>query len=60
MRKVLTRARAPRLAGEAASNAVPGLEFVGDAALVVDLADMAREFATLQALSLDEPPRPDV
>jgi hypothetical protein len=27
---------------------------------VVDLADMAREFATLQALSLDEPPRPDV
>ncbi len=38
-------ARAPRLAGEAASNLVPGLDVIGDAAMIADLAAMGRELA---------------
>ncbi|MGA8170984.1 MAG: hypothetical protein WB816_09170 [Methylocystis sp.] len=38
-------ARAPRLAGEALSNLVPGLDVVGDVAMIADLGAMAGELA---------------
>ena len=45
LRKILTSGRVARLAGEAASNLVPGLDVVGDAAMIADLVAMAGEFA---------------
>ena len=46
VRAILTRA--PRLAGEAASNAVPGLDVVGDAMLAADLGALAGDVATVR------------
>lgn len=48
LRRVLTWRRLLRLGGEAASNAVPGLDVVGDAAMAADLAEMAGEFEELR------------
>jgi hypothetical protein len=38
-----------RLGGEAASNAVPGLDVAGDAAMAVDISSMAEEVTELRA-----------
>jgi hypothetical protein len=47
LRKISPR-RILRLTGEAASNAIPGLNVAADIALITDLAVMASEFATLK------------
>jgi hypothetical protein len=49
LRRLMTWRRLLRLGGEAASNVVPGLDVVGDAAMVVDLANATEELATLKS-----------
>lgn len=49
LRRLLSWRRLLRLGAEAASNAVPGLDVVGDAAMAVDIAEMAEEFEELRA-----------
>lgn len=48
IRKILTPERALRLTGEAASNLIPVIDVIGDAAMAIDLAQMAAEYATLK------------
>lgn len=48
LRAILTWRRVARLGIEAASNAVPILDALGDAAMAVDLANMGEELATLE------------
>ncbi len=47
LRTLLSPGRLVRLDLESASNAIPVLDAVGDAAMAVDLAEMAGEFSTL-------------
>jgi hypothetical protein len=49
LRRLLSWKRLLRLGAEAASNAVPILDAVGDAAMAVDTAEMAGEFEELRA-----------
>jgi hypothetical protein len=46
--RVLSPKRALRLTGEIASNVLPGIDIVGDAALIADVADMVEEFEALK------------
>jgi len=48
LRAILTPGRALRFAGEAASNLLPVVDAIGDAALALDIAQMAAEFANLK------------
>lgn len=48
LRRLLTPQRAVRLVGEAAANAVPGLNIAADVALVADIAQMAADFEELR------------
>lgn len=49
MRRLLNWRRLLRLGGEAASNAVPGLDVAGDAAMAVDLVQMAEDVTELRS-----------
>jgi hypothetical protein len=48
LRRILTFKRIVRLLGETASNVVPGLDALGDAAMVHDVAEMAGEMIELR------------
>ena len=48
LKALLKPRRVLRLVVEAASNAVPGLDVVGDAAMAADIVDMANEFEALK------------
>lgn len=48
LRRLLNVRRVARFSAEIASNAVPGLDVIGDAAMAVDIAEMAEEFETLK------------
>jgi hypothetical protein len=48
LKRLLNWRRLLRLGGEAASNAVPGLDVVGDAALIYDIASLAQDAAELR------------
>ncbi|HLZ65460.1 MAG TPA: hypothetical protein VKQ29_04470 [Aliidongia sp.] len=48
LRRLLNFRRLGRISAEIASNAVPGLDVIGDAAMAVDIADMVGEFEALK------------
>jgi len=48
LREILSPARVARLLGEAAANAIPGLNVAADIAMMADVASMAMEFAILK------------
>lgn len=52
LRRLLTFRRIVRLLGEAASNVVPGLDAIGDAAMVYDIAEMAGDMMELRRLAV--------
>jgi hypothetical protein len=52
LRRLLTFKRISRLLGEVASNLVPGLDAIGDAAMVYDVAEMAGDMAELRRLAV--------
>ncbi len=49
LRRLLNWRRLLRLGGETVSNTVPGLDVVGDAAMAVDIANMAEDIAKLRS-----------
>lgn len=48
LREILSPARIARLLGEAAANAIPGLNVAADIAMMADVASMAMDFAILK------------